>query len=133
MKIVALSLGLADATNKDLEIPETCSFFHPNFCYAKTSLNPDVIRNFFVTLLHNFLDVVLLSHAKLKQSLSRKQGINPKILTLASSFKPIEKQTRKLLRNCPITRFKRFVSLSQIFQTIKWALSLEKIKNILLF
>ena len=32
-----------DATNKDLEIPETCSFFHPNFCYAKTSLNPNVM------------------------------------------------------------------------------------------
>jgi RimJ/RimL family protein N-acetyltransferase len=29
--------------NKDLEVPETCSFFHPNFAYGKTSLNPDVI------------------------------------------------------------------------------------------
>jgi len=35
---------LAEKTyNKDLEIPPYR--LHPNFCFAKTSLNPDVIRN----------------------------------------------------------------------------------------
>jgi len=32
-----------DGHNKDLEIPETCSFFHPNFAYGKTSLNPMLV------------------------------------------------------------------------------------------
>jgi hypothetical protein len=45
LRNVALKINPNGEFNKDLEIPETCSFFHPNFCFAKTSLNPDVIRH----------------------------------------------------------------------------------------
>jgi len=45
LKITVPSVGRLAVSphNKDLEIPP-CRL-HPNFCYAKTSLNPDVIGN----------------------------------------------------------------------------------------
>jgi len=47
-RLADYSSFLTEELNKDLEV-HSVALVHPNFCYAKTSLNPDVIFNFWIT------------------------------------------------------------------------------------
>jgi len=61
MKHCTIPQSLRDATNKDLEIPKTCRFFHPNF-FEKNSLHPMLYK---IIVQSTFLENIINFKTKL--------------------------------------------------------------------